>query len=112
MAKMIYTNDDLELEVGNVTYRVDVRAVANYTYIPGRMYMPNGDPGYLDEEDFEIEEVEATWYLTDENGIEKEVTETEEMQQTLDDYLYEVDSDNWDYDEPDPPEPDDLYDYE
>lgn len=28
-----------------------------YSYDPGRMYMPNGDPGYPPEESFDIEHV-------------------------------------------------------
>lgn len=106
MSKATYSNEDLELEVGDKFYKVYVEATADYYYSPGRMYMQNGDPGYPPDEDFEIEDVEATWYEVDEDGNETEVSPTSEMQSALDDYLNDLDIDCWnlpscddDYDE-------------
>lgn len=101
MSKGTYSNDDLELDVGDITYKVSVEASASYYYSPGRMYMSNGDPGYPEESELEIEDVSSTWYEVDEDGNEKEVTATPEMESALDDYLYDMDLDNWGFSDPD-----------
>lgn len=94
-----YSNDDLELDVGDNTYTVAVEARASYYFSPGRMYMPNGDPGYPDESEFELLDVDATWYIYDEEKDENvEVPEenvTSEMESALDEYLEELDLDEW-----------------
>ncbi len=94
MSNQYYDNDDLEIEVGEATYTVKVHAEGTYSYSPATRWEP-------EDSDFEIEDVDATWF--DENG---EVIEaTDEMNKALDDYLYnKVD---WEVSEP--PEPD--YDY-
>ena len=107
MSCATYSNDDLELDVGEKTYKVSVEATASYYYSPGRMYMRNGDPGYPEEEELEIESVDATWYEVDEDGNETEVNATPEMISALDDYLNDLDLDSWNL-----PEPDDYYDEE
>lgn len=107
MSCATYSNDDLELDVGEKTYKVSVEATASYYYSPGRMYMRNGDPGYPEEEELEIESVDATWYEVDEDGNETEVNATPEMISTLDDYLNDLSIDAWSL-----PEPDDYYDEE
>ena len=102
MSTITYSNDDLELEVNGKTYRVSVEASASYYFSPGRMYMPNGDPGYPDESDFELQDVDAIWYLYDEEtDDETEVEPTAEMQDALDDYLNNLDLDEWSEPEPD-----------
>ena len=93
---LTYKNDDLEITVGDTTYSVDVSARANYWYQAGRMYMSNGDPGYPEESELEIEEIDALWYDVDENGEAVLVQPTEEMNNELEDYLYDMDWDNWD----------------
>ena len=99
-----YDNDDLELEVNDVKYSIKVHAIGTYTHIPGRRYMPNGDPGYPDEDDLEIEEVEAYW--SDESG--NVVETTEEMDDALVSYLLEKADWENDYDDDGP----DYDDYE
>lgn len=97
-----YANTDLQLIVDGHTYTVDVTAHGIYTHTPGRRYMPNGDPGYPDEDDFEIEDVEAVWY--NEDG--KQVAAMPEMDDKLTSYL--EDEAEWeDVEEPEPP--DDYY---
>ena len=93
-----FNQDELELTVNGRELTVDVQATGTYTHIPGRRYMANGDPGYPDEDDFEIDNVEATWY--DEDG--KRIPETEDMAEALDSYLRE----KADWEDDDPPEPD------
>ena len=83
---LTYENDDLEITVGDTTYSVDVSAKANYWYQAGRMYMSNGDPGYPEESELEIEEIKATWYDVDEDGNPIDVQPTEEMNRELEDY--------------------------
>lgn len=92
-------NGNVIFEWNDKQYEATVNASATYSFRPGRMYMPNGDPGYPDEEDFEIEEfnVEAVF---DENG--DEVPYSEDMYDAIEDALY--DTDGWEEDEP--PEPD------
>lgn len=101
MSNQRYSAEDLPITVNGHTYSVNVVAYGTYTHIPGRKYMRNGDPGYPDEDDFEIDEVNATW--TDENG--NVVEETEEMYDVLEECLYE--DDGWEDDYPEPP--DDYY---
>ena len=89
-----YNNDDMELEVSGVTYRVEVHARGTYYYSRATRIDP-------EESDFEINEIEAIW--TDENG--NVVEETEEMREVLEEYLYSDDGWDDDYQEP----PDDYY---
>lgn len=92
---------------GNITfkhkdeeYEATVHASGTYTFVKGRRYMANGDPGYPDEEDFEIDDVDVEAVFKD----GEEVPYTEDMDSAIDSALYDVD---WEDD--DPPEPD--YDY-
>lgn len=78
-----YANDELELEVGTVYYKIDVYAVADEYHDPGCMYLRNGDPGDPPEDSFELNSVDAVWY--DEDG--NDVTPTKEMTDTLWEYL-------------------------
>lgn len=90
---------------GNVTftyedeqYEATVQASATYYFRKGRMYMRNGDPGYPDEEDFDIDEVEVEAVFKD----DVEVPYIEDMYDAIEEALDDVD---WEYDEYDPPEP-------
>lgn len=89
-----YKNDDLWLKVGEKQYIVDVEASCSYWYQPAKMYLSNGDPGYPEEWEFEVTDVEAEWYSEDMNKVEP----TKEMEEALDQYLDEMDMDNWDWD--------------
>lgn len=94
-----YSNDALELEIGDTNYLIAVNASAKYSYYPGRAYMPNGDPGYPDECDFEITDVESYWFEVDENGNETEVSDvTREMECALEEHLYGLPLDVWQFD--------------
>lgn len=87
MSNRKYSNDDLELTVGGVTYTVDVTAYGTYSYSPATQWEP-------EDSNFEIDEVDALW--KDEDG--NVVPTTEEMDNALMSYLYETDS--WDEMEP------------
>jgi hypothetical protein len=93
---MLYYDDELELEMADTVYLVQVHATAAYTYTAGRMYMDNGDPGYPPEDDFEITDIDAVWL--DEN--DKEIQPTEEMRTALEKYLNEMDFSRWNELEP------------
>ena len=88
-----YRNDDLELEIDGKTYTVDVEASCSYWYQPAKMYLSNGDPGYPEDWEFEVTDVEAEWYDEDMNKVEP----TKEMEEALDQYLDGMDMDNWDW---------------
>lgn len=94
-----------ELECNDKLYRIDVEATATAYHDPGFMYVKNGDPGYPPEDDFEIDEVDARWYLIDEDDdSETEVESTDDMESELWSYLEEHD-DLFEFLEPDYPEP-------
>lgn len=86
----------------NEEYDAYVSATATYSFRPGRRYMANGDPGYPDEEDFEIDDVDVEEVYKG----EEEVPFEEDMYDAIYDALNSVD---WEQDEP--PEPD-YDDYE
>jgi len=84
-------------------YVADVTAKATYYYRPGRKYMANGDPGYPDEESFDIDDIEV--HSIRDKETEEVVEETEELSAAIGNAL--DGADGWEDDEP--PEPD--YDY-
>lgn len=91
----------IDFTIDDKKYTADVKARASYSFRRGRMYLRNGDPGYPDEEDFEIDDVEVL-SITDENG--DEITYDEDtMYDPICDALNGVD---WIQDECEPPEPD------
>ena len=106
--KMTYKADGMDFSVGGKDYKVDVFAVGFYDYRPAVMYLRNGDPGYPEEETWEVDEVDAVWKETKEDGSEIEVEPTAEMEEALERWLYDLDWDEWDCPERDyePPEPD------
>lgn len=84
-----YTEECFDLGNG-ISVSGTIRASYRCTVIPGRMYMPNGDPGYPDEyeEDlirFEIGSV--TCY--DEDGNEKEYELTPEEYSRFEQHMLE-----------------------
>lgn len=89
-----YKNDDLLIAVGDKNYTVDVNASCSYWYQPAKMYLANGDPGYPEESEFELTDVSAVWHDEDDNEVEP----TKEMEAALEQYLYDMDSDEWDWD--------------
>lgn len=94
---------------GNVTfkykdeeYEAQVSASGTYTFVKGRKYMANGDPGYPDEESFDIDDIDVEAVFKD----DVEVPYDEDMYDDIESALRDVD---WEDD--DPPEPD-YDDYE
>ena len=101
------------------TVEYNARVTGEYYFQKGRMYMPNGDPGYPDEEDYE-----GPFF---DDVLEVDLVDTEGVQVANDDEIYknnqavidlaiqrdveenkEWDDCKWDDpepDEPDPPEP-------
>lgn len=84
-----YTEECFDLGNG-ISVSGTIRASYRYTVIPGRMYMPNGDPGYPDEYeedliDFEIGAIECY----DEDGNEKEYELTPEEYSRFEQYMLE-----------------------
>ena len=94
MSNQVYRNDNLELTVDGIDYSVNVTAYGTYVHTKGTYWEPP-------EDDFEIDDVEATWSDMEGNVVE----ETSEMQDALDTYLRE--KADWDDDYPEPP--DDYY---
>ena len=93
---------------GNVTFRykdeeyeATVEAQATYTFIKGRRYMPNGDPGYPDEENFEVDNVDVEAVFKD--GAE--VPYDEDMYDDIEAAVEDIEE----WDEPDLEPPDDYY---
>ena len=90
---MYYNNNELELEVGEKPYTVNVHAIGTWYYSRATRVDP-------EESELTINNVESVWKDSNGNVVE----ETEEMYDALEKYILEED---WDEDEP--PEPD--YDY-
>lgn len=82
-----YNNDDFEFTYEGKDYRIKLAAVAEEVHIPGRTHLSNGDPGYPPEDEFELQSVDAVWYLVDEEGEETEIQPTKEMTEALDEWL-------------------------
>lgn len=84
-------------------YEAQVSARATYSYRPGKRWLKNGDPGYPDESDFEIDDVEVEAVSKDDVEIPYD---EDTMYDSIESALNDVD---WEDD--DPPEPD-YDDYE
>ena len=80
-----YYDGEVWLTINDKEYCAIVQAEATYSSTPGRMYMANGDPGYPDEEEFDIDSIDARWF-DDENN---EVNATSEMEIALERWLYD-----------------------
>lgn len=84
-----YTEECFDLGNG-ISVSGTIKASYRCTIIPGRMYMPNGDPGYPDEYeedliDFEIGSIECY----DGDGNEKEYELTPEEYSRFEQYMLE-----------------------
>ena len=95
-------NGDISFNYKGETYEAGVGAQATYTFIKGRKYMANGDPGWPDEEDFEIDNIDV--YAVFKYGVE--VPYEEGMYDAIESALKKAD---WEEEDRDPPEPDDDY---
>lgn len=93
-------NGNIVFRYNDEEYEATVHATGTYSFRKGRRYMANGDPGYPDEEDFEIDDVEVEAVFKD----DVEVPYLEDMYDSIESVLREKD-----WEEDDPPEPD--YDY-
>lgn len=86
---LTYNNDDLEFTYNGRYYSVDVHATAECSYSPGCMYRRNGDPGDPPEYDFELTDIDATWYdITEEDNHKVEPDDS--MKFYLTDLLYDL----------------------
>lgn len=100
-----FEHDDLSIE-----YTVSVKG--DYYYSPGRMYMPNGDPGYPDEESIDDTEVtDIDEYHVYKDGEELTEEQLAKYKDTIDfDTLITRDAedneDDWNWNDPEP----DFYD--
>lgn len=100
-----YYDGSVVFNYNNEEYEADVSARGTYSFSRGRMYMRNGDPGYPDEEDFEIDDIEVEAVFKD--GTE--VPYVDEMYDAIEEALKDAD---WECDEYDPPEPEDDWEDE
>lgn len=107
-------SDKVDLDINN-GYTVSFEAEAEYVYVPGKMYMNNGDPGYPPDEELDIKHINIKEIIVyDDNGDAIFVydgietlpdTEKEQIVDELYNMLYELDLSEWNgYD--------DLYDDE
>jgi hypothetical protein len=94
-----FYEEQLPLVINGQTYYVDVEAEAHCDEETGSWEEPPSA-------DFEVVEIEATWYIKDKTGELIEVKPTKDMDNTLEDFLYETE--NWSFENAsDPP-----YDYD
>lgn len=87
------------IKMGDKEFYVDGVAWGTYYCSRGRMYMSNGDPGYPDDEELTIDEIEIT-HIDCHIG-EEEIEVTPEDEKEIEDYLYEYlveDLGEWDID--------------
>lgn len=83
-------NDVISFSVDDTDYSCEVNANATEYYTPGRMYMPNGDPGYPPEYEFEISDFELLTLFNEdtETDIFKKYTQDKEFKKKIDDEVY------------------------
>lgn len=92
-----FYSDWEEIEVDENIYRVEVRAEAHGWSTPGSYWDPP-------DGEFDIDKVESTWHLLNDDGDEVEQVEpTEEMKAKLEDWLYDH-ADDFDTEEMEPEE--------
>lgn len=114
MSKIIgFYAGEFDLDDLSIEYTVSVKG--DYYYSPGRMYMPNGDPGYPDEESIDDTEVtDINEYHVYKDGEELTEEQLTKYKDTIDfDTLITRDAedneDNWNWNDPEP-DFDDMYD--
>lgn len=109
----------VDTDIGHIEYTVSCKA--DYYYDPGRMYMPNGDPGYPPEEGYDDLTLtyfdEYTVYDSDGNAIPDSPwydEHREQIEKYISDDFSDVDAYDCDWDEPEPErdEPECYDDYE
>jgi hypothetical protein len=96
MSSVSYSCDGYEVEIDSVSYIFCLYAEAEYSYIPGRMYMKNGDPGYPDDKELEVTFIEMSIVTELDSG--KIVTDKVILQKIEDkvaDELYEMNIEKW-----------------
>lgn len=84
--------DGFPITRGDITYMVYGSAEADYSYsyAPGRMYMPNGDPGYPDEENLDRTAFNCVVEsICDEEGNPVDVKLTKEENDAFEVYIQE-----------------------
>lgn len=93
-----YNNDKFTFIYGYLSYSAKVHTEANYSYTPGRRYMPNGDPGYPDEEDFEITKLDVADIKCEDD---EDLVITDKLREALinkiSDVLTDMDISYWDF---------------
>ena len=92
MSELWYEQNDYSISVDSQDYSCYVFAKAIFNYHPGKLYMRNGDPGYPDDEDFEITNVDVEAH---QNGEKIEGDKLEKIKEAISDELYEMDYDKW-----------------
>ena len=107
--KVSYSNKNLNLTLDDRNYRIEVEAVADYWYQPCVMYFKDGT-GQPEDEDWEIQDVQSTWYEIDRKGNETLITPDDDMLECLEDWIYE--NAEWEFPEDPYDEPDYEYDEE
>lgn len=93
----------------NFTYQerdlvATVSATAEHWYQAGRKYMPNGDPGYPEEDEIDDIEFDVTEVRCAED--DSVVEHVEDMDEYIESAIYE--QAEWEDDEPDEPDYDDY----
>lgn len=91
-------NGSVTFEYKDEEYEATVEAQATYTFIKGRKYMANGDPGYPDEEDFEIDNIDIEAVFKDGAEVPYEEDMYEHVEAALCDEDWEEDDGEPDYD--------------
>ena len=87
-----YDNEEFEFSFEVNDYTCDLRAYAEHFYEKGCMYSRDGDPGYSDDEDLEVTELEING-IWDADG--NEVEETPEIKSAIMSYVSALDYDCW-----------------
>jgi len=97
-----YRKQNLKLTVGDKTYTVNFDANIYHDYEPMVMYYKDGS-GFPGCDDYILDDYKAEWF--DESG--NKVEETADMEEALTSYIEEHE-DEWEFDEPNIPEPPDY----
>lgn len=87
-------------------YEIEYTAsvTGEHYYCPGRMYMPNGDPGYPEEDEVDITHIEVTDYTVYDMQAGEEVSTewyTQHASEVLHNIKEDITEDNINWDEED-----------
>ena len=108
-------NGTVSFKFNEKDYEADVFATADYSHEPCVMYFKDGT-GQPESDDFELNDVEVSKLRcvdTDENLTEKYDTDKDfknDVDELIDDVLYDMDYDEWSY--PEEPDYEPEFDYE